>query len=466
MRRIELSKGQQFEESMLNRTGAFNADALLAATNIIEDVRARGDEALRELTKKFDGVEIDQFRVPQEAIDEAITRVDPKVAKAIQIAAEQIRDFHERQKQQGWFTVREDGALVGAKVQPLDSVGIYVPGGRALYPSTVLMNALPASVAGVPRIVCVTPPSKDGSLDPAVLEACRVAGVTEIYSVGGAQAVAALAYGTESIKKVDKITGPGNAFVAAAKKVVSGDVGIDMIAGPSEVCVVADETSLPELVAIDLMAQAEHDPLASCYLVTFSADYADEVEAAIKRHMQSTTRAEITTASLANKGLTIICPDMNTALETVSIIAPEHLELHVPDALNLLGAIRHAGAIFLGEWTPEAAGDYVAGPNHTLPTGGTARFSSPLSVDEFIKKSSIIQYSPAALMRDSKAIIALADHEGLWSHAQSVRLRRELIEQAFENAQQATANVDGTAAAAGVPGSAGAAGVPGGTVGA
>ncbi|MEF2846425.1 MAG: histidinol dehydrogenase, partial [Eggerthellaceae bacterium] len=276
----------------------------------------------------------------------------------------------------------------------------------------------------------------------------------------------ALAYGTESIKKVDKITGPGNAFVAAAKKVVSGDVGIDMIAGPSEVCVVADETSLPELVAIDLMAQAEHDPLASCYLVTFSADYADEVEAAIKRHMQSTTRAEITTASLANKGLTIICPDMNTALETVNIIAPEHLELHVPDALNLLGAIRHAGAIFLGEWTPEAAGDYVAGPNHTLPTGGTARFSSPLSVDEFIKKSSIIQYSPAALMRDSKAIIALADHEGLWSHAQSVRLRRELIEQAFENAQQATANVDGTAAAAGVPGSAGAAGVPGGTVGA
>lgn len=466
MRRIELSKGQQFEESMLNRTGAFNADALLAATNIIEDVRARGDEALRELTKKFDGVEIDQFRVPQEAIDEAITRVDPKVAKAIQIAAEQIRDFHERQKQQGWFTVREDGALVGAKVQPLDSVGIYVPGGRALYPSTVLMNALPASVAGVPRIVCVTPPSKDGSLDPAVLEACRVAGVTEIYSVGGAQAVAALAYGTESIKKVDKITGPGNAFVAAAKKVVSGDVGIDMIAGPSEVCVVADETSLPELVAIDLMAQAEHDPLASCYLVTFSADYADEVEAAIKRHMQSTTRAEITTASLANKGLTIICPDMNTALETVNIIAPEHLELHVPDALNLLGAIRHAGAIFLGEWTPEAAGDYVAGPNHTLPTGGTARFSSPLSVDEFIKKSSIIQYSPAALMRDSKAIIALADHEGLWSHAQSVRLRRELIEQAFENAQQATANVDGAAAAAGVPGSAGAAGVPGGTVGA
>ena len=294
MRRIELASGEIFEEKMLNRTGAFNAEALIAATNIVEEVRNRGDAALREYTAKFDGVELEAFRVPQSVIDEALTRVDPKVAAAIRQAAEQIRDFHERQKQQGWFTLREDGALVGAKVQPLDSVGIYVPGGRALYPSSVLMNAIPASVAGVRRIVCVTPPTKDGSLDPAILEACRVSGVTEIYSVGGAQAIAALAYGTESIQKVDKITGPGNAFVAAAKKVVSGDVGIDMIAGPSEVCVVADETALPELVAIDLMAQAEHDPLASCYLVTFSAEYADQVEAAIELHMQGSTRAEIT----------------------------------------------------------------------------------------------------------------------------------------------------------------------------
>lgn len=433
MRRIELAAGQRFEEKMLERTGAFNAEALIAATSIVEDVRTRGDEALREYTSRFDGVDIESFRVPQEAIDEALTRVDANVAAAIEQAAAQIRDFHERQKQQGWFTLREDGALVGAKVQPLDSVGIYVPGGRALYPSSVLMNAIPASVAGVERIVCVTPPTKDGSLDPAILEACRVAGVTEIYSVGGAQAIAALAYGTQSIASVDKITGPGNAFVAAAKKVVSGDVGIDMIAGPSEVCVVADETALPELVAIDLMAQAEHDPLASCYLVTFSADYADRVEAAIARHMEGSTRAEITTASLADKGLIIICPDMNTALETVNIIAPEHLELHLPDAMDLLGAIRHAGAIFLGEWTPEAAGDYVAGPNHTLPTGGTARFSSPLSVDEFVKKSSVIQYSPAALARDSQAIVSLADHEGLWAHAQSVRLRCQIIEQAFES---------------------------------
>ncbi len=443
MRRIELAPGQTFENKMLNRIGAFNADALVAATNIVEDVRTRGDEALREYTAKFDGVEMEQFRVPQEAIDEALAKVDPKVAAAIQHAAKQIRDFHERQKQQGWFTLREDGALVGAKIEPLDSVGIYVPGGRALYPSSVLMNAIPAAVAGVKRIVCVTPPTKDGSLDSAILEACRVAGVTEIYAVGGAQAVGALAYGTETIKPVDKITGPGNAFVAAAKKLVSGDVGIDMVAGPSEVCVVADESALPELVAIDLMAQAEHDPLASCYLVTFSAEYADAVEAAIAKHMEGSYRAEITTASLENRGLVVVCPDMNSAIETVNVIAPEHLELHLPDAIDLIGSIRHAGAIFLGEWTPEAVGDYVAGPNHTLPTGGTARFSSPLSVDEFVKKSSVLQYSPAALMADSEAVITLADHEGLWAHAQSVRLRRQLVEQAFEQQQAASTGVAG-----------------------
>ncbi len=437
MRRIELAPGQVFEDKMLNRIGAFNADALVAATNIVEDVRTRGDEALREYTAKFDCVEMEQFRVSQDAIDEALAKVDPKVAAAIQHAAKQIRDFHERQKQQGWFTLREDGALVGAKIEPLDSVGIYVPGGRALYPSSVLMNAIPAAVAGVKRIVCVTPPTKDGSLDSAILEACRVAGVTEIYAVGGAQAVGALAYGTESIKPVDKITGPGNAFVAAAKKLVSGDVGIDMVAGPSEVCVVADESALPELVAIDLMAQAEHDPLASCYLVTFSAEYADAVEAAIAKHMEGSYRAEITTASLENRGLVVVCPDMNSAIETVNVIAPEHLELHLPDAIDLIGSIRHAGAIFLGEWTPEAVGDYVAGPNHTLPTGGTARFSSPLSVDQFVKKSSVLQYSPAALMADSEAVITLADHEGLWAHAQSVRLRRQLVEQAFEQQQAA-----------------------------
>ena len=433
MRRIELEANQAFEESLLNRTSAFNADALVAATNIVEAVRERGDAALKEFTQRFDGVELESFRVSNAAIDEAIAKVDPTVAKALQKAANQIRDFHERQKQQGWFALREDGALVGAKVEPLDSVGVYVPGGRALYPSSVLMNAIPASVAGVKRIVCATPPTKDGSLDPAIVEACRIAGVTEIYAIGGAQAIGALAYGTETIAPVDKITGPGNAFVAAAKKVVSGDVGIDMIAGPSEVCVVADETALPELVAIDLMAQAEHDPLASCYLVTFSSEYADQVEAAINEHMKESTRAEITKASLDNQGLIIVCPSLPAALETVNVIAPEHLELHVSNAMELLGSIRHAGAIFMGEWTPEAVGDYVAGPNHTLPTGGTARFSSPLSVDEFVKKSSVIQYSAAALMRDASAIMTIADHEGLWAHAQSVRLRTKLAEQEVIN---------------------------------
>ncbi len=422
MRRVILSQGETFSNDHLQRTSAFNAGALEAATKIVARVREEGDAALRDLTAQFDGVEIEDFRVSQEAIDAAIAQIDPHLQKSLAQAARQIREFHERQKQQSWFSVRADGALVGSKVEPIESVGIYAPGGRALYPSTVLMNAIPAHVAGVSRIALCTPPTKDGSLDPAVLEAARLAGITEIYTVGGAQAIAALAYGTESIAPVSKITGPGNAFVAAAKKIVSGDVGIDMIAGPSEVCVVADETADPKMVAIDLMAQAEHDPLASCYLVTFNAAYADEVEANIASHMKRSKRAEITTASLEH-GLIVVVPDMATAIEAVNVIAPEHLELHIADPMAQLGAVRNAGAIFLGEWTPEAVGDYVAGPNHTLPTGGTARFSSPLSVDDFIKKSSVIQYTPAALARDGEAIVAIADREGLWSHAESVRLR-------------------------------------------
>ena len=427
MRRIILQDNDTFSESLLRRTGAFNAEALVSATSIIEDVQKRGDEALRDYTARYDGVSLEQFRVSREAIDTAIASMDQKTAEALRFAAKQIKEFHERQRQQSWFSVREDGALVGSKIQPLDSVGIYVPGGRALYPSSVLMNALPAAVAGVERIVCVTPPAKDGTLDPAILEACRIAGVTEIYSVGGAQAIAALAYGTESIRPVSKITGPGNAYVAAAKKVVSGDVGIDMIAGPSEVCVVADETARPELVAIDLMAQAEHDPLASCYLVTFSQEYADAVEAAIEEHIASSTRADITNASLVDQGLIVICSNLAQAMETVNVIAPEHLEIHMDQAFDLLGSIRNAGAIFLGEWTPEAVGDYVAGPNHTLPTGGTARFSSPLSVDEFVKKSSVIQYTPQALQTDAEAIVTIADHEGLWAHARSVEYRCNIM---------------------------------------
>ena len=428
MRRVILQPGEVFSNAHLRRTSAFNAQALAAATDIIADVRERGDAALRDYTQRFDRVLIEDFRVPAAVIADAPNRVDAHTAEALAKAAAQIREFHERQKTQSWFHTRRDGALVGAKVEPLESVGIYVPGGRALYPSTVLMNAIPAAVAGVDRIVCVTPPTADGSLDAAILEACRIAGVTEIYTVGGAQAIATLAYGTESIAPVAKITGPGNAYVAAAKKIVSGDVGIDMIAGPSEVCVVADETADPALVAIDLMAQAEHDPLASCYLVVFSEEYADAVEAMVARHMQDTTRAEITKASLDNQGLIVVCEDLPQAMGAVNVIAPEHLELHIENAMEQLGAVRNAGAIFLGAWTPEAVGDYVAGPNHTLPTGGTARYSSPLSVDDFVKHSSVIQYSPAALAADADAIMTIARHEGLWSHARSVELRWNLLQ--------------------------------------
>jgi len=425
MRKVILNQGEVFSNSHLQRKSAFNAKAMQVATQIVEDVRERGDDCLRELTEKFDGVRLESFRVSQEKFDAAVAACEPQLAKALEQAAAQIREFHERQLEQSWFSVREDGALVGAKVTPLDSVGVYVPGGRALYPSTLLMNALPASVAGVPRIVVANPPLPDGGIDPAIAKACQLAGVTEIYQVGGAQAVAALAYGTEQIAPVDKITGPGNAFVAAAKKIVSGDVGIDMIAGPSEVCVVADETAEPSLVAIDLMAQAEHDPLATCYLVAFSEAYADAVLAAIDEHVKESTRADITTASLDDQGLIVVCQDLPQAIEAVNVIAPEHLELHIANPMDSLGAIRHAGAIFMGEWTPEAVGDYVAGPNHTLPTGGTARFSSPLAVEQFIKKSSVIQYSQSALMADAPAIVAIAKHEGLWAHARSVELRME-----------------------------------------
>lgn len=427
MRRVALKPTEPFSSALIDRTGAFNAGALEAATRIVQQVREEGDDALRALTAQFDGVELGALRVPQEAIERAPEQIDPDTWEALQHAARQIRDFHQRQVEQSWIFTRQDGAMVGAKVTPLDSVGIYVPGGRALYPSTVLMNALPAQVAGVPRIVCTTPPTADGTVDAAILAACKLAGVTEVYTVGGAQAIAALAYGTESISPVAKVTGPGNAFVAAAKKVVSGDVGIDMIAGPSEVCVVADDTADPRLVAIDLMAQAEHDPLAACYLVTFSDEYADKVERAIEAHMAKSTRAEITRASLDGQGLVVIVNDMEQAIQTVNVIAPEHLEMHVAHAMDYLGAIRNAGAIFLGEWTPEAVGDYVAGPNHTLPTGGTARYASPLSVEEFVKKSSIIAYSPEALRNDAKAVMQIAAHEGLWAHGASVALRCEAL---------------------------------------
>ncbi len=429
MKTIKLAPGELLKVDQLNRKGVLPDQIVASAKDIVADVRARGDEAVREYCARFDGVELESFRLPQEQIDAALENLDPAFVAALEKAAKQIRDFHQREVEQSWFTTRADGTMLGVKVTPLAAAGIYVPGGRAQYPSTVLMNAIPAKVAGVERVVMVTPPQKDGLISPYTLAAAKLGGVDEIYMVGGAQAVAALAYGTETIPKVDKITGPGNAFVAAAKQIVSGDIGIDMIAGPSEVCVLADATANPMVVAADLMAQAEHDPLAACYLVTCDAAFAAEVEAGVETLVAQSPREEITRTSLDNEGTIVIAASMEAAVEAVNTVAPEHLELHCADAMGLLGSIRNAGAIFVGAWSSEPLGDYVAGPNHTLPTGGTALFSNPLSVEEFVKRSSVICYTPAGLLADAPATQRLAEAEGLWSHALSAALRRRVLEQ-------------------------------------
>lgn len=429
MKTVQLGAGERLTVLNLNREGAVPLKITRAAQDIIEGVRASGDEALRRFCKDFDGVEVDEFRLPQERIDAALDNIDPAFLAALEKAAEQIRDFHQREVQQSWFTTRADGTMLGVKVTPVRAAGIYVPGGRAQYPSTVLMNAIPAKVAGVERVVMVTPPQRDGGISPYTLAAAKVAGVDEVYTVGGAQAIAALAYGTQSIPRVEKITGPGNAYVAAAKRLVSGEVGIDMIAGPSEVCVLADASANPAVVAADLMAQAEHDPLAACYLVTCDAQFAVEVERAVEVLVAQSPREDITRTSLDNEGVIVVAADMDAAVDAVNTIAPEHLELHCENAMGLLGSIRNAGAIFVGAWSSEPLGDYVAGPNHTLPTGGTAMFSSPLSVDDFVKRSSVICYTPQGLMNDAPATQAMARREGLWAHALSAGLRRRVLQQ-------------------------------------
>lgn len=429
MKTVQLGAGERLTVLNLNREGAVPLKITRAAQDIIEGVRASGDEALRRYCKDFDGVEVDELRLPQERIDAALDNIDPAFLAALEKAAEQIRDFHQREVQQSWFTTRADGTMLGVKVTPVRAAGIYVPGGRAQYPSTVLMNAIPAKVAGVERVVMVTPPQRDGGISPYTLAAAKVAGVDEVYTVGGAQAIAALAYGTQSIPRVEKITGPGNAYVAAAKRLVSGEVGIDMIAGPSEVCVLADASANPVVVAADLMAQAEHDPLAACYLVTCDARFAVEVERAVEVLVAQSPREDITRTSLDNEGVIVVAADMDAAVDAVNTIAPEHLELHCENAMGLLGSIRNAGAIFVGAWSSEPLGDYVAGPNHTLPTGGTAMFSSPLSVDDFVKRSSVICYTPQGLMNDAPATQAMARREGLWAHALSAGLRRRVLQQ-------------------------------------
>ena len=392
--------------------------------DIIANVRAKGDEALFEYCRKFDQADLDTLEVSEAEIDEAFDVVGD-FRRVLERAAANIRIFHEKQLRNSFIINDEDGIIMGQKVIPMDKAGLYVPGGTAAYPSTVLMDAVPAKIAGVGELVITTPPGPDGKVNPYVLAAAKVAGVDRVLKVGGAQAIAALAYGTETVPKVDKIVGPGNAFVAEAKKQVYGVVSIDMIAGPSEVLCVADAKSDPRHVAADLLAQAEHDRNASAVLVTDSMDLAKQVAAEVDRQLETLPRTEIASVSIENNGKIIVADDLRQAIDIANEIAPEHLELHMDDPFDYLDAVRHAGSIFMGRNCPEPLGDYFAGPNHTLPTLGTARFSSPLSVDDFVKKTQYTYYTREALSRVYEDIADFADHEGLHGHARSIRSRFE-----------------------------------------
>ncbi|WP_077324310.1 histidinol dehydrogenase [Virgibacillus siamensis] len=391
---------------------------------IIQNVRSSGDNALFQYTKKFDGINLDQLTVSQAEFAEAGEKVSNRFLTALEQANKNITAFHENQKEHSWFTNPGNGIMLGQKVSPLEKVGIYVPGGKAAYPSTVLMNVIPAKLAGVKKVVITTPPGANGKISPEVLTAAKLTGVDKVYKIGGAQAIAALAYGTESIDKVVKIVGPGNAFVARAKKWVYGDVDIDMIAGPSEICVVADATANPDYVAADLLSQAEHDERASAICIATDPVLAEQVKASIIRQAAQLERKEIIQQSLKENGKIIIADNLANAFGLVNELAPEHLQLMVENPFEKLSQVKHAGAIFLGHYAPEPLGDYVAGPNHTLPTSGTAVFSSPLGVYDFLKKSSIIHYSEQALQKTSDSIITLAKAEGLTAHANSIQIRK------------------------------------------
>ena len=394
---------------------------------IVEDVHQNGDAAVLAYTKKFDHAALtaDQLRVTEEEIAEAAAQVDPKLIEIMKHALANIRAYHEKQKRNSWFDAKPDGTILGQKVTPLASAGIYVPGGKAAYPSTVLMNIVPAQVAGVSRIVMVTPCNREGKVNPVTLTAAMLAGATEVYKVGGAQAIAALAFGTETIPKVDKIAGPGNIYVALAKKAVYGFVSIDSIAGPSEILVLADEGANPRYVAADLLSQAEHDELACAILVTTSEQLAKQVSEQVDEFTRVLSRQDIIQKSLDNYGYILVTDTMEEAIETANAIAPEHMEVLTKDPFAILPKIQNAGAIFLGNYSSEPLGDYFAGPNHVLPTNGTARFFSPLSVDDYIKKSSIIYYSKEALEAVYPEIVAFAEAEQLTAHANSIRVRFE-----------------------------------------
>ena len=429
MRILKLTKETQNNilENLLKRSPNSYGEFESRVNDIIQNVREKRDEAVFEYTLKFDGATIDQdnIRVTEEEIKEAYEQVDPKLLDVIRKALVNIRDYHTKQKQYSWFDSDESGIILGQKVTPLKTVGVYVPGGKAVYPSSVLMNVIPAKVAGVSNIIMTTPCGKDGKVYPSTLVAAKEAGVDAIYKVGGAQAIAALAFGTESIPKVDKIVGPGNIYVALAKKAVFGYVSIDSIAGPSEIMVLADETANPRFVAADLLSQAEHDEMASAILVTTSETLAEQVSVEVDKFVETLSRKEIIRKSLDNYGYILVADTMQDAIDTDNEIASEHLELVTKNPFETMTKIRNAGAIFIGEYSSEPLGDYFAGPNHVLPTNGTAKFFSPLSVDDFIKKSSIISYSREALEPVYKDIVQFAECEKLTAHANSIRVRFE-----------------------------------------
>ncbi|MEJ8548685.1 histidinol dehydrogenase [Brevibacillus borstelensis] len=391
-----------------------------AVQAILAEVRQKGDEAVRAYTERFDKVRLEQFRVSGAEYREAEELVSSEVKAALEEAAENIRDYHQRQVRQSWFAARESGTLLGQIVRPLKRVGLYVPGGTAAYPSSVLMNAVPAKIAGVPEVVITTPPGADGKINPAILVAARIAGVTEMYKAGGAQAIAALTYGTEQIKQVDKIVGPGNIFVALAKREVFGLVSIDMVAGPSEIVVLADETANPRYVAADLLSQAEHDPMSAAVLVTSSQSLAEATALELERQLADLPRRSIAEAALRDFGAILLVQDLDEGFAVVNRLAPEHLEIMVENPFDQLGKVENAGAIFLGPYSSEPVGDYFAGTNHVIPTNGTARFSSPLSVDDFIKKSSVVSYSKQDLRENGRKIVELAEQEGLHAHGRAI----------------------------------------------
>ena len=420
---LKESNKEEVLKEIRKRDEGKKEENLESVKNILDYVREYKDKALKELTKKFDGVSIDDFKVSDEEIDEAYKLVDKNFIANIKEAKENILEYHSLQKEKDYILNRKNGVYMGQRVIPLERIGVYVPGGTASYPSTVLMNVIPAKVAGVKEIVMITPPKKDFKIDPYIAVTAKICGVSEIYKVGGAQGVGALAYGTESIQSVDKIVGPGNIFVALAKKEVFGDVDIDMIAGPSEILIIADKESNPKFIAADLMSQAEHDKLASSILLTTSKELGIEVIIELENQMKDLERKDIISQSLNNYGKIIVCRNINECFEIANFLAPEHLEIMLNNPMNYLGKVKNAGSVFLGEYSPEPVGDYFGGTNHVLPTSGTAKFFSPLSVQSFIKKSSFLCYTREALFEDGEKIINIANKEGLTAHANSIRVR-------------------------------------------